>query len=631
MISFNSAKTQIKQEINRSSVESVSLFNQSITNSINSWMADVYVLGEGINGDSFKPDTGVDSSHALVALSNFVSRHPDFQHLYVGMNTGVFNQRPYSVMPTGYDPTRRPWYIRAMNDPGSAIITAPYKDASTGKMVITVAKALPNGQGVVGADIALDTLTKMAAQVHVGSDGYLAILDPNRFAIIDKGITQGTMVKDTAFNPMFQAQSGTLSYTDHEVGKVISFVTNPVSGWKIIGVMLDKEYNQAAMPILDTMIWVIIGALILGVALALIITRSITRRLKILVNVSAKVARGDLTEQIMVRGQDELGRLGNSFNEMMDSLRSVIREVANSSGQVAASSEELTASAGQTSQATEHIALSMQEVALDIDSQAQSAEQSTAVVGEMSQGIRQISQSAEDVTTSALLANHVAAKGFQQLESVITEMNNIHTAVGNLAQTIKDLGEESRTINTIVHVITDIASQTNLLALNAAIEAARAGEHGRGFAVVAKEVRNLAEQSSQSAKQIANMVKLIQDRTSQAVNVTGEVSKKVGEGLRAVNIAGKSFGQIRKSVSGVADQIQEVSAAVEELLASSDEVAHAMNQISTTAQTNSSRTQNVSAAAQEQLASMEEISASAQSLAQMAEHLQQLIEQFKLA
>ncbi|MNI55396.1 Methyl-accepting chemotaxis protein McpA [compost metagenome] len=166
--------------------------------------------------------------------------------------------------------------------------------------------------------------------------------------------------------------------------------------------------------------------------------------------------------------------------------------------------------------------------------------------------------------------------------------------------------------------------------MNAAIEAARAGEHGRGFAVVAGEVRKLAEESSQSAQKITDLVQLIQQDTSHAVQAVKVNSSETEAGIEIVTAAGQAFELISEAVSKVAGEIQEVSAGSEEMSAGTDEVVRYIVQISNTAEEASGGVHNVSAATEEQLASMEEIAASAEFLSKMAEELQGQINKFKV-
>ena len=195
---------------------------------------------------------------------------------------------------------------------------------------------------------------------------------------------------------------------------------------------------------------------------------------------------------------------------------------------------------------------------------------------------------------------------------------------------IKKLGNLSQEIGNIIGVITGIADQTNLLALNAAIEAARAGEHGQGFAVVADEVRKLAEQSKESADQIAGLINQMQEDTTEAVNVMEVGTKEVAAGKVIVDETGKRFEKILLSIEQVTAQIQEVSAISEEMSASAEEVNASIEEMANIAQYSASNTQNVASASEEQLASMEEITASATTLSKMAEDLQAIVKKFKL-
>jgi methyl-accepting chemotaxis protein len=188
-------------------------------------------------------------------------------------------------------------------------------------------------------------------------------------------------------------------------------------------------------------------------------------------------------------------------------------------------------------------------------------------------------------------------------------MDSINTTVNGLSAAIEGLGHRSDEIGQIIDSITAIASQTNLLALNAAIEAARAGDQGRGFAVVADEVRKLAEESAQSAKQIAGLISAIQAETTQAVKSMESATNEVQDGLQVVHTAGDSFSQLTSAISDVTSQIQEVSDTISESAAAN--------------------TENVSAASEEQMAAMEEIASSAESLSKMAADLQRLTQKFK--
>jgi len=192
------------------------------------------------------------------------------------------------------------------------------------------------------------------------------------------------------------------------------------------------------------------------------------------------------------------------------------------------------------------------------------------------------------------------------------------------------LGERSKEIGQIIDTIAGIAGQTNLLALNAAIEAARAGEQGRGFAVVAEEVRKLAEQSQEAAKQIGTLITEIKDETDKAVAAMNEGTREVKTGAAAVNAAGQTFSEIAAMVTEVSAQVREISQAIEQMSGVSQNIVTAVQKIDTLSKNAATEAETVSAATEEQSASMQEIASSSQALAKMAQEMQGTIRQFRI-
>ncbi|XER08199.1 hypothetical protein SRRS_38130 [Sporomusa rhizae] len=371
-------------------------------------------------------------------------------------------------------------------------------------------------------------------------------------------------------------------------------------------------------------------AAVLGIAIGFFAARSIARPVNQLATVAQKVAGGNLTEQVTVDRQDEIGQLAADFNTMIGQLKVLIKQISINAEQVAASSEELTASSEQSAQAANQVATSIMGVANGATEQLTAAGEASAVVEQMSAGIQQVAANTNYVAEQSAQAVEKAKTGGKAVEEAVNQMAQIEGTVNTSAKVVTKLGERSKEIGQIVDTISGIAGQTNLLALNAAIEAARAGEQGRGFAVVAEEVRKLAEQSQDAAKKIAELIGEIQVDTDRAVVAMNDGTREVRTGAEVVNMAGLAFREIVELISQVSGQVAEISASIQQMASGSQQIVGSVKKIDALSKTSAGESQSVSAATEEQLASMEEIASSSQALANLAQELQSAAARFRV-
>lgn len=393
----------------------------------------------------------------------------------------------------------------------------------------------------------------------------------------------------------------------------------------------EMKSKAAAAMTSKIMIGITLVAIVLALGIGRFIARMIANPLIQVEGTVREIAQGNLTvEKMAIDSEDEVGRLAAGINAMAENLRLLIENITRTAEQVAASSEELTASAEQSASATNSIAATITEVAAGAARQEAAVDDTASIVEEMSAGIQQIAATANSVSRSAELTANAAGQGDKAVNAAVSQMKNIERTVAGTAQVVTQLGERSKEIGQIVDAISGIAAQTNLLALNAAIEAARAGEQGRGFAVVAEEVRKLAEQSQEAAKQIASLIAEIQKETLSAVKAMNEGTHEVEIGSEVVNSAGEAFDEIVGLIGDVSAQVREISAAIQQMASGSQQIVDSVRDIDRVTKEASGQTLTVSAATEEQSASIEEVAASSEELAKMAEELQRAVRKFRV-
>lgn len=407
---------------------------------------------------------------------------------------------------------------------------------------------------------------------------------------------------------------------------------------------LSKEINQSADRMNEQnrkdfsiaimlFIFIIVLSVVLGGMLGWIITKQVTTRLLNVVNFLEVVSKGDFSREVSQESLEDksgFGSVSRAVAIMNQNIKDLIRHLSNTSEQLAASSEELTASAEQSAQASNQVAGSVTEVAQGTDKQLQLTNSANKVVQQISTAIRQVASNTEIVSGSAGKTAVTANHGEEAIRQAVDQMSIIEQKTNDTVKVIGELETKSAQIGQIVEVISGIAGQTNLLALNAAIEAARAGEAGKGFAVVAEEVRKLAEQSQEAAKQITALILEVQNKTNNAVTFMGDSKKEVDTGAKVVSAAGQSFEEILTMVRDMSNQIHEISSAIQEIAVGTQNVVEAVQDIDNESQRTSEQTQTISAATEEQSASVEEIASASQHLSKMAENLQQAIRKFKI-
>jgi len=360
--------------------------------------------------------------------------------------------------------------------------------------------------------------------------------------------------------------------------------------------MIAGASKGAASKVVSTQLFFMFLTVALCAVGWLIISRTIVRPILSATRVAREIADGNLSsKELTVKSSDEVGQLSTTLNRMKGNLNKVIGKIQMTSDKVGTSTVQLSAAATQIVSGTEV--------------QTSQTMQVAAAMEEMSATVMEVARNSQNASESAGNAQDVATKGGEVVKC-------ISKTVQESAGTVEALGKSSEEIGAIISVINDIADQTNLLALNAAIEAARAGEQGRGFAVVADEVRKLAEKTTKATKEIADMIKTIQNDTKGAMESMERAATQVEEGVSLAIEAGESLTEIVFSVEEASSMVRQIAVAAEEQSATSEEISVNVN--------------NIANVANETSEGIGEISIAADDLNHVAEELKSTVNAFTL-
>ncbi|MES2102384.1 MAG: methyl-accepting chemotaxis protein [Pseudomonadota bacterium] len=508
-----------------------------------------------------------------------------FDLAYIGFadKHAVFSQE--RTRKPDYDPTARPWYIKA-SEVGGPVVTAPYIGASNGKLLVTFAEPVgPKGNvsAVIAADILLDTVVNSVIAIKPTPSSFSFLVDGSGKVIAhpDQKLTLKSiseMDKSLSAEKLVEIerskQSGAVNLNERSSSLYVTRIDG--TDWMLVIALDTAESTKALTTMLTTSAITAILAIVVAVLLSTALIAKALQRLSTVRDAMEDIAsgEGDLTRRLDAGGEDELAQIASAFNRFVDKIASVLKEIRSASESVKVSAQEIASGNLDLSSRTED--------------QASSLEETAASMEELTATVRQNADNAGQANQLALTASEFAAKGGTVVEEVVVTMESINNS--------------SKKIVDIIGVIDGIAFQTNILALNAAVEAARAGEQGRGFAVVASEVRNLAQRAASAAKEIKALI----------VDSVGQVEA----GSKLVGDAGGTMTEIVTSIQRVTDIMSEIMLASKEQSTGIGQVNQAIGQMDQVTQQNA--------------ALVEEAAAAAQSLQEQASQLAHTVSGFKL-
>ncbi len=418
-------------------------------------------------------------------------------------------------------------------------------------------------------------------------------------------------------------------------GNTIYSGYSPIEGsnWFMV-ITADKDEILSSIPELQsTIVRVLLVVFAISIVLVYIIGSSIANPIIIGVQYSETVASLDLTKSIpekYAKRNDEIGDLARAFQAITEGLKKITTEIRDTSSQVLSASEQLSAASQQSASAAVEISQTVEEIAKGASEQAESTQEGSVDANELGNALEENKLYLDNLNLQTDKVTKIVNEGLAGIEGVfkITEENSKVT--NEVRKVIIQTNDSSKKIEQASSVISSIAQQTNLLALNATIEAARAGSAGKGFAVVAEEIKNLALQSSQSTKEIDEIVSELQKNAQNAVNTIERGFAITEEQTKSVGKSKDKYVLIAKAMQETNDALQHLNTAGKKAEEMREQILSSMESLSAIAEENSAATQQATASIEEQAASAEEISATSEGLTNLAQGLQESIQKIKM-
>ncbi|PKR84782.1 methyl-accepting chemotaxis protein [Heyndrickxia camelliae] len=460
-------------------------------------------------------------------------------------------------------------------------------------------------------------------------------LTPIQFKLTKTGKTENF----SGFNTNIPSLPGAIEKQLHKQGKGIYHYNGVTFAFAnqvelddaiYIIALQDKEYLQPVIQYRNLLFFITLITIFIASTVGIFTIRNVTNPIIKLKETMEQVSKGNLHIRLEKTPiSKELQSLALGFNQMISSVNTLLGHIEGSAKHITLSSEKLSVTSSAIKDASEQITSAISQVASGTEIQVEAASQASTNVLTISEGMEMVGESIEKVEKSLDKANEKARTGNELVEETVEQMGLVQKTIGETSEKIDALDQNSKHIDQIVNMISEIASQTNLLSLNATIEAARAGEHGKGFAVVANEIRKLADQSGNAAMNIKELTDEIRKVIIQAVDSMSRGGMVLEEGMKKVQETENAFAEIVLSISDVLNESKGVSNISIKVRDQMKTMIGNMHQISDTTEQFAGSMQYIKAATEQQKLSMDDVAFEADAFHHLALDLVKVIKMYK--
>ncbi len=587
-----------------------------------------------------------DMENALTTLStsselsndfiNFINTYKTNNTYFVGEGGNILFEGQSGMGQSDID-VNGDWYKRVIDSPEDKVIWGNIQQDKSGGYYVTMSKgAYSNGKliGVLGVDVPVTVFDDILSDKRIGTSGFPILVDANAFKLALKDTAEiGVEFKGKEnFEDMPEDSKAVRNQFERDgVVQHQFMIINKVkdTGWHMVTIVPINNIKERTSEMLKLILLVGAITIILGVATAVLFSKSIIVPLKKILLGMDKMGLGDFSEKIIIKNTDEFGQLRDGCNQTMNTLSMLIANVRGISEEVSISSETLAAVSEETSASGEEISRTSEEIALGASNQADEIECSSRLINNLSEKIVDLSENSRTILDSVVNVNETIDRSNVIVHNLSTITKENFEKTEDVSVKLDTLDNKIGEIGGILSTIDAIAEQTNLLALNASIEAARAGESGKGFAVVAEEIRKLAGESGESSSIIKNIIEGIQIESKETVQVMESVKEASREQESIVIEVDNAFDDLSKAIESITSMVGQVGVNIEDINSDKDEVVFSIDNILAVSEETAAASEEVSASMDQQSKATVEVSNAAEKLNELSRQLNEEISKFK--
>lgn len=557
-------------------------------------------------------------------------------------NDGISRAQYANGKTVNGDVSEKQWYKDLMTG-RSYNISNPVISKGSGKTLIVIGAAVKDdSDNIIGDMISAVNISRIQEKINefkFGENGYSILISddgtiithPDESLIMKSKITElddSDMVN--LGKEMLKSDSGDFKFGVGDNKSIAFYKKIPLTNWSVASVISERELFAEGRSLVTTLAMVSVIIIIIIAGIIIFMANKFSKPLRKLCDFSSEIAQGNLTCELNINRNDEIGQVADTLKNTSYELRNMVIDISTSANEVNKLADDVNEAIKQSLLGTEEITKSMEQISRGAINQAENADKASEITGELVDEIKSVVDKCNYMNGIVNDSIKMSTIGTERVQNAVENIKSIEKINNESIEQTLNLLEKSNEIGQIVNVISEIAEQTNLLALNASIEAARAGEQGKGFAVVASQVGELAKQSNEAAKKIENIIRGIQQQVQVIDKQMKFGAEEVANGVETTKSVSENFTEIEKTFKEIESVVLEVFHASNIMEEKAYTTSNSIKEVAGVTEENSSATEEVTAANEEQSASMQQIAETTSKLDELIENLNETIKKFKI-